>query len=167
LAAAQQFECDLSGFGVFDRKRPFAVDYGDQQTMISEVWRDVEDSAAERGIRHKRSLRVASRSYQVCSCAVFLHCAQCGAATSVDAGSRYSYSMEVPMPATARAKEKPPKMPPKTEGESLSLEERIRRRAYELYVDCGSESGSELEDWLRAEEEIRSTVEQEQEAKFA
>jgi hypothetical protein len=44
------------------------------------------------------------------------------------------------MPATARAKKVP--------SESLPLEERIRRRAYELYVQRGNESGSELDDWL-------------------
>lgn len=42
------------------------------------------------------------------------------------------------MPATARAKERPI--------ETLSLEERIRRRAYELYVQRGNQSGSELDD---------------------
>jgi len=67
------------------------------------------------------------------------------------------------MPATARLKERQPK----SETESLSLEEQIRRRAYELYVERGSESGSELDDWLRAEEEIRSILEQEQEAEYA
>lgn len=51
------------------------------------------------------------------------------------------------MPASARAKDTPI--------EPLSLEERIRRRAYELYVQRGSRSGSELDDWLRAEQEIR------------
>jgi len=51
------------------------------------------------------------------------------------------------MPATARVKEPPI--------ETLPLEERIRRRAYELYVQRGNESGSELDDWLHAEEEIR------------
>jgi hypothetical protein len=35
-----------------------------------------------------------------------------------------------------------------------SVEERIRRRANELYVQRGSQSGSELDDWLRAEAEI-------------
>jgi hypothetical protein len=50
------------------------------------------------------------------------------------------------MPAPARAKEAPL--------ETLPLEERIRRRAYELYVERGNQSGSELDDWLRAEEEI-------------
>lgn len=36
-----------------------------------------------------------------------------------------------------------------------SLEERIRRRAYELYVQRGQQSGSALQDWLQAEGEIR------------
>ena len=51
------------------------------------------------------------------------------------------------MAAPAPAKETPI--------ETLSLEERIRLRAYELYVQRGSQSGSELDDWLQAEEEIR------------
>jgi len=38
--------------------------------------------------------------------------------------------------------------------ESLSLEEQIRQRAYELYVQRGSESGSPMDDWLQAEREI-------------
>jgi len=56
------------------------------------------------------------------------------------------------MAAPARAK--------KTPTETLSLEERIRRRAYELYVQRGNESGSELDDWLQAEEEIPRAEEQ-------
>jgi len=44
--------------------------------------------------------------------------------------------------------------------ETLALEERIRRRAYELYIERGNESGSELDDWLQAEEEIRRAQEQ-------
>ena len=55
------------------------------------------------------------------------------------------------MPATARVKEPPI--------ETLPLEERIQRRAYELYVLRGNESGSELDDWLQAEEEIRRAEE--------
>jgi hypothetical protein len=81
----------------------------------------------------------------------------------VDPQSRYSNARRCSMPATARAKEQPPK----SETKNLPLEEQIRRRAYELYVVHGSQSGSELDDWLRAEEEIRSTLEQEQEAKYA
>ena len=56
------------------------------------------------------------------------------------------------MPAPARAK--------KPEVETLAVEERIRRRAYELYVERGNESGSELEDWLQAEDEIQTAEEQ-------
>ena len=44
--------------------------------------------------------------------------------------------------------------------ETLALEGRIRRRAYELYVQRGSQSGSELDDWLQAEEEIERAEEQ-------
>lgn len=38
--------------------------------------------------------------------------------------------------------------------EALPFDERIRRRAYELYVERGNQSGSELDDWLQAEEEV-------------
>ena len=38
--------------------------------------------------------------------------------------------------------------------EKLPLEEQIRRRAYELYIRRGNQSGSEYDDWLQAEEEI-------------
>jgi len=34
------------------------------------------------------------------------------------------------------------------------IEERIRQRAYELYEARGRGDGQDLEDWLRAEEEI-------------
>ena len=37
---------------------------------------------------------------------------------------------------------------------TLRIEEEIRRRAYELFEARGEEEGHELEDWLRAEEEI-------------
>ena len=50
------------------------------------------------------------------------------------------------MPKPARAQEPPI--------ETLSPEERIRRRAYELYVQRGNQSGSDLDDWLKAEREI-------------
>ena len=38
--------------------------------------------------------------------------------------------------------------------DKASAAERIRQRAHELYVQRGSQSGSELDDWLRAEAEI-------------
>jgi len=48
--------------------------------------------------------------------------------------------------------------------EEFPLEERVQMRAYELYVLRGNESGSELDDWLQAEDEIRDA--EEQAAKF-
>jgi len=50
------------------------------------------------------------------------------------------------MPAPARAT--------KSTIKTLSPEEQIRRRAYELYVRRGNQSGSELDDWLQAEKEF-------------
>ena len=41
----------------------------------------------------------------------------------------------------------------------LSIEERVQKRAYELYVLRGNESGSEMEDWLQAEDEVRDAEE--------
>jgi hypothetical protein len=43
--------------------------------------------------------------------------------------------------------------------DTLPLEERVRRRAYELYVQRGNQSGSEFDDWLQAESEIQDTSE--------
>jgi len=39
--------------------------------------------------------------------------------------------------------------------DSQELDRRIRQRAYELYAQRGGGEGRELDDWLRAEEEIR------------
>ena len=50
------------------------------------------------------------------------------------------------MIATARARE--------PIGKILSVEDRVRQRAYELYVNRGCESGSELDDWLQAEQDV-------------
>ena len=44
--------------------------------------------------------------------------------------------------------------------EQFPLEERVRMRAYELYVLRGNESGSEMDDWLQAEDEVRADEEQ-------
>ena len=60
------------------------------------------------------------------------------------------------MAAPARAKQ------PTVDPDDLPLEERIRQRAYELYVQRGNESGSEIEDWLGAEDEIQNMAEQEE-----
>ena len=45
----------------------------------------------------------------------------------------------------------------------INLEDEIRRRAYEIYVERGYTPGDEHEDWLAAEREIRARyVHQEQ-----
>jgi Protein of unknown function (DUF2934) len=36
------------------------------------------------------------------------------------------------------------------------IQENVRERAYQLFLERGSEHGHHLEDWLRAEAEIRS-----------
>jgi len=38
--------------------------------------------------------------------------------------------------------------------ETLPLEERIRNRAHELYIERGDQPGSASDDWLQAEKEI-------------
>ena len=40
------------------------------------------------------------------------------------------------------------------------LNERIRRRAYELYEARGREDGYEFEDWLQAESEVMEEIRQ-------
>ena len=61
------------------------------------------------------------------------------------------------MPASVRAKKSAIATPAI---ETLPLEERIRHRAYELYVQRGNQSGSEFDDWLQAEEEISRAEEE-------
>jgi hypothetical protein len=40
---------------------------------------------------------------------------------------------------------------------SSDLQEKIRRRAYELYEQRGREDGHDLDDWFQAESEITQT----------
>ena len=46
------------------------------------------------------------------------------------------------------------KSPATAAGDPQELENQIRQRAYELYEARGREDDHDLEDWLRAEEEI-------------
>jgi hypothetical protein len=66
--------------------------------------------------------------------------------------------------ATPRSKRPPSRKSPASgasnvNAKDLALYERIAHRAYELYEQRGGQAGSELEDWLQAEREIRSTAE--------
>lgn len=56
----------------------------------------------------------------------------------------------------ARASIKPKKQAPKP----IPIEERIRQRAYEIYLRREGREGNALGDWLQAETEITHTVEQ-------
>jgi hypothetical protein len=38
------------------------------------------------------------------------------------------------------------------------LDEEIRRRAYEIYLERGEQSGRDLDDWLQAERELQRGV---------
>ena len=58
---------------------------------------------------------------------------------------------EFRMASRARAPQKPQ---PEKDRDALPLEERIRQRAHEIYLKRGGEDGSELDDWLQAEQEI-------------
>jgi hypothetical protein len=46
----------------------------------------------------------------------------------------------------------------------VNLEDEIRRRAYELYQQRGGAAGSEAEDWLTAEREVRQRYQKQQTA---
>jgi Protein of unknown function (DUF2934) len=48
------------------------------------------------------------------------------------------------------------KPPAAVTGDPQGLKSEIRQRAFELYQERGREDGHELDDWLRAEEEITS-----------
>jgi hypothetical protein len=43
-----------------------------------------------------------------------------------------------------------------TEASVTSKEEQIRSRAYEIYLQRGGQTGSEVDDWLQAEAEMRA-----------
>jgi hypothetical protein len=48
----------------------------------------------------------------------------------------------------------------KSQSGGSPLEEQIRRRAYQRYLERAGQDGSELQDWLRAEEEMRKAQEE-------
>ena len=47
--------------------------------------------------------------------------------------------------------------------DALPLEEMVRLRAHQRYVERGNQSGSEMDDWLQAEEELSAAQEERQE----
>jgi len=56
--------------------------------------------------------------------------------------------------STSAARAQGPQTSESLQVESLSLEERIRQRAHEIWLQNGGPPGTELIDWLEAEKEI-------------
>jgi Protein of unknown function (DUF2934) len=56
---------------------------------------------------------------------------------------------------------KPSALAPKSDGVTvvIPIDQRIRQRAYELYLQRGRTDGHDLDDWLQAECEIKGTEE--------
>ena len=51
--------------------------------------------------------------------------------------------------------ERAPAAVPDTNGARSGIDEQIRLRAYELYLERGAQPNDDLADWLRAERELR------------
>ena len=62
--------------------------------------------------------------------------------------------METSPRKPARKAAAPKKAAPQPVPSIQELEERVRYRAYELYLERGREEGHEREDWMRAEAEV-------------
>ena len=69
---------------------------------------------------------------------------------------------EVKVTPTAKAMTKEPKASPRARAkpESFTIEDIIRLRAYEIYLQRGGTPGNQHEDWQVAEREVRQHFEQ-------
>jgi Protein of unknown function (DUF2934) len=65
-----------------------------------------------------------------------------GAATQSPAATSVAAPVEVPKQRPALS----------------NIDEQIRRRAYEIYLERGGNGGSPEQDWLRAQEEVRARM---------
>jgi hypothetical protein len=59
------------------------------------------------------------------------------------------------MESQANSKQVEPRVLP---GGNAALEDKIRRRAYEIYLERGEQPGSELDDWFQSERELEGKV---------
>jgi hypothetical protein len=48
-----------------------------------------------------------------------------------------------------------PVVPKKNKAAALPMEEQILQRAHEIYLERGGQDGSDMDDWLQAEAELR------------
>ena len=68
-----------------------------------------------------------------------------------------SERQEIPQASSARRKESSPTENYETDGQ-IDLSELIARRAYEIYEERGRKHGDDINDWLRAEAEVKSAL---------
>jgi hypothetical protein len=68
-----------------------------------------------------------------------------------------SESPEIPQTSALRRKEPSPAENYESDGQ-IDLRELIARRAYEIYEERGRGHGDDVNDWLRAEAEVKSTL---------
>jgi DUF2934 family protein len=71
-----------------------------------------------------------------------------------------SETTEIPQASSMRRKEPAPAGNYDTDGQ-IDLRELIAQRAYEIYEERGGSHGDDINDWLRAEAEVKSTLKQE------
>jgi len=91
------------------------------------------------------------------------HDGQVTAETTADRGGREaSAAAEARVAPEARKLEVVKSEPRKKVVVPINLEDEIRRRAYEIYEQRGNTPGSESEDWLIAEQEVRQRYPQQQ-----
>jgi H+-transporting ATPase len=64
---------------------------------------------------------------------------------------------EAPQASSARRKTQPPAESYESDGQ-IDLRESIARRAYEIYEERGRCDGDDINDWLRAEAEVKSAL---------
>jgi hypothetical protein len=66
----------------------------------------------------------------------------------------------IPQKSKAAAVPKEEQIRQQADERSLPLEERIRLRPYEIYLECGGQDGSDVDHWLEAEAEVLAAQEE-------
>jgi Protein of unknown function (DUF2934) len=69
-------------------------------------------------------------------------------------------TLEAPQPSSMRRKAQAPAENYESDGQ-IDLRELIARRAYEIYEERGMVPGDDINDWLRAEAEVKSALKSE------
>ena len=82
------------------------------------------------------------------------------ACTNLEALTRHGFRRTVASKEFPHECNYPKETPATVTNETEDLESQIRQRAHELDETRGREDGHELEDWLRAEEELTAKAEE-------